>query len=84
VVPTIIGVAGAETVTVTTGAGVTVRGALPVFPSQVAMMFAVPALTAITRPAVEETVATAVLSELQTIVRPVSGRPCESSKVAVA
>jgi hypothetical protein len=46
------------TVTVATGVGVTVRSALPVFPSLVAMMFAVPALTAVTSPVVDDTVAT--------------------------
>ena len=71
------------TVTVATGAGVTVRGALPTCPSLVAVMLAVPALTAVTRPVVGETVATAVLSELQVIVRPVSARLWASSRVAV-
>ena len=84
VVPRIIGVVGAETVTLATGAGVTVSAALPVFPSLVAIMFALPVLTAVTRPVVDETVATAVLSELHEIVRPVSVRPWESSKVALA
>jgi hypothetical protein len=82
--PTIIGVVGAETATLATGAGVTVRGALPLLPSLVATMFAVPGLTAVTSPVVDETVATAVLSELQVIVRPVSVLPLASSVVAVA
>ena len=71
------------TVTVATGAGVTVRAALPVFPSLVAMMLAVPGLTAVTSP-VDETVAIPVLSELQVMTRPVKGWPLESSVVAVA
>jgi hypothetical protein len=60
-----------------------VRGALPAFVSLVAIMLAVPTPTAVTRPAAF-TVATAVLSELQTISRPVSVLPWESSSVAVA
>jgi hypothetical protein len=46
--PTSIGVVGAETVTDATGAGVTVRAALPVFPSLIATIFAEPGLTAAT------------------------------------
>jgi hypothetical protein len=41
---------GGLTITVATGAGVTVRTALPVFPSLVATMFAVPSATALTTP----------------------------------
>jgi hypothetical protein len=72
------------TVTVATGAGVTVRGALPLAPSLVAMIFAVPALTAVTSPEDADTIATAVLSEAQTIVRSLNVRPCASSRMAVA
>jgi hypothetical protein len=82
--PTIIDVVGAETVTVATGAGVTVRVALPVIPSLVATMFAVPALTAVTSPVDVPTVATPRVPELHTMVRPVRTRPWASSKVAVA
>jgi len=82
--PIIIGVVGADTVTVATAAGVTVTDALPVFPSLVAVMFAVPALTAVTSPVVDDTVATPALSELHVTVRPVSPRPFASSSVAVA
>jgi hypothetical protein len=71
------------TVTVATGAEVTVSGELPVLPSLVATMFAVPALTAETRPE-DDTVATEVLSELHVTVRPASERPFASSSVAVA
>jgi hypothetical protein len=79
-----MGVVGAETVTLATGACVTVSAALPVFVSLVAMMLAVPALTAVTSPVVEDTVATAVLSEVHAIDRPVSGWPFASRVVAVA
>ena len=48
--PTIIGVEGTYTVTDATGAGVTVRVALPVLPSLVAVMLAVPTATAVTNP----------------------------------
>ena len=48
--PTTIGVVGTGTVTVATGASVTVRGALPVFVSLVAMIFTVPTDTAVTTP----------------------------------
>src|SRR5438105_11294626 len=61
------------TVTAATGAGVTVSGALPVLPSLVATMFAVPELTADTTPA-DDTAATAVLSEVHVTMRPVSTR----------
>jgi hypothetical protein len=81
--PTVIGVAGDETVTVATGAGVTVRVALPVLPSLVAMMLAVPTVTAVTTPW-PSTVATAVLAELHASARPVSMFPFASTVVAVA
>jgi hypothetical protein len=71
------------TLTVVTGAAVTVRAALPLLPSLVAVMFTVPALTAVTSP-VSETVAAAVLSELQVIVRPVRTPPLASRSVAKA
>jgi hypothetical protein len=71
------------TATLATGTGVTVRVALPLLPSLVAVIVALPAETADTRP-VEETVATALLSELHTTPRPVSATPLASSVVAVA
>jgi hypothetical protein len=58
-------------VTEATGASVTVMPAWPVTPSLVAMMFALPAETAVTVPDAL-TVATAVLLELQVTTRPVS------------
>jgi hypothetical protein len=79
---TIFGAAGL-TVTVATGARMTVSGVLPFFPSLVAEMCAVPSDTAVTRPA-EDTVATAVLSELQAIERPVNTPPFASCSVAAA
>jgi hypothetical protein len=72
------------TVTVATGAGVTVIGAPPVMPSLVPTMLADPADIAVTSPVVDDTVATPVLSELQVIVRPVSTRPFASNKLALA
>jgi hypothetical protein len=71
-------------VTVVTGAGVTVSGALPVFPSLIAIMFALPTLMAVTTPVVGETVATTVLSELHVTLRPVNVLPFASSVVAPA
>jgi hypothetical protein len=79
---TILAVTGL-TVTVATGAGVTVSSALPVFPSLVAVMLAAPGLTAVTN-AVEDTVATLVLSEVQVTTRPLSIPPFASWGVAVA
>jgi hypothetical protein len=73
-----------STVTVATGALVTVRVALPFCPSLVATMLAVPALTAVTTPVDASTVATAVLSELQLMARPLNGRLWTSSRMAVA
>jgi hypothetical protein len=72
------------TVTVATGADVTVSNELSVLPSAVATMLAVPVLTAVTSPVEGDTVATAVLSELQLMVRPDRTRPLESKSVAVA
>jgi hypothetical protein len=72
------------TVTVATGIGVTVSVALPLLPSLVAVIAAVPAPTAVTRPVVGFTVATAVLSELQTTKRPLNTPPLASNVVAVA
>jgi len=66
-----------------TGADVTVRVALPVLPSLVAMIFAVPTETAMTAPPAE-TVAMAVLLELHVIVRPLSVPPFASSVIAEA
>jgi len=80
---TIIGVTGAETVTLVTGAGVTVSVALPVFPSLIAMIWTEPGATAVTRPA-DDTVATAVLPELHEMLRPVRIFPEASRVVAVA
>jgi len=80
----LIELAASDTVTLATGAWVTVIVALPVFPSLVATMLAVPTLIAVTRPVVGETVATLVLSEFHVTTRPVSVLPFASSVVAVA
>ena len=72
-----------ETLTVATGACVTVMVALPVFPSLVAVMVAVPTPIPETTPC-PSTVATALLSEDHVTVRPVSVLPLASSVVAVA
>ena len=76
--------AESTTSTVATGADVTVRTALPTWPSLVAVMLAVPGATAVTTPLDAETMATAALSEVQVIVRPVRILPLESTRVAVA
>jgi len=71
------------TVTVLTGASVTVIEDVPVFVSLVAVMVAgPPAATAVTRP-FASTVATALLFEDQVTVRPVSTVPLTSVSVAV-
>lgn len=75
-----------ETETDATGTGaaaLTVKIAAPDLPSLVALMFAVPAPTAVTSP-VAATVATPALSLCHVIVRPVSALPPESLRVAVA
>jgi hypothetical protein len=58
VAPAITVEALSVTVTEATGTGMTVRGAWPVIPSLVAMMFALPAATALTTPVDASTVAT--------------------------
>ena len=69
---------------VATGAGaVTVSVALPDLPSLVAVMSAVPAATAVTRPEAL-TVATAEFELVHPIAWPVSTLPLESRRVAVA
>jgi hypothetical protein len=72
-----------ETVTLATGARVTVTLACPVTPSLVATMFALPAPIAVTYPE-EETVATPVFELVQVTVRPVSTFPPASFKTGVA
>jgi hypothetical protein len=75
--------AASETVTVATGACVTVIVAFPAIPSLVAVMLAVPTETPVTTPCAE-TVATAVLLDVQTIDRPVRTPPPASNVAAVA
>src|SRR5919198_3824722 len=70
------------TVTDATGTGATVIAAVPLCPSLVAVIFALPATTPETRP-LEFTVATAVLLDDQVTVRPVRALPAESFGVAV-
>jgi hypothetical protein len=72
------------TVTVATGAGVTVIVAVPFFPSLIAVIVAVPLATAVTTPVDAFTVAIAGASELHTTERSVSGSPPASSIVTVA
>jgi len=81
--PSTIGVLAEERVSDATGTGMTVSDALPLFPSLVAMMLALPAVAAVIRPLVD-TVATAALSDDQTMARPISGMPLASRVVAVA
>ncbi len=63
--------------------GVTVTSEVPVFPSQVAVMVAVPAATPLTSP-LPFTVAAAVLSLDQVTTRPKSAVPPASFGVAVS
>jgi hypothetical protein len=65
---------GGETATLPTGINVTVTEAVPVLPSLVAVMVAVPPPTAVTVP-LDDTVATAALLVVQTTVRPVRTTP---------
>ena len=71
------------TSTVATGTGFTVMLAVPLTPSEVAVMVAEPGAMAVTTPD-EETVATPVLLELQVTVRPVRVFPLASRVVAVS
>ncbi len=75
--------AGGASVIDAAGTGVTVTDAVPAMPSLVAVIVAVPAATAVTTPVVD-TVATAGVPELQTIVRPVSTLPLASFVTAVS
>src|SRR6266581_78072 len=71
------------TLTDATGAGFTVMAALPPFPSLVAVIFAAPGATAVTRPAFE-TVATAGLSLDHVTIRPLNRLPFASYRLAVS
>ena len=73
---------GGLTATVATGTGITVTAAVPLFPSLVAVMVAVPGATAVTKP-LAETVATAVALEDQVTGRG-SGFPSASRGVATS
>jgi hypothetical protein len=70
VCPTVRVVDPSETVTRLTGTGTTEIADVPATPSLVAVIVALPSASEVTNPVVE-TVATAELSELQVIVRPV-------------
>lgn len=86
VVPTSIVAVVGETSTVATGTGagaVTVIVALPVFPSLVAVIVAMPGATAVTVPEAL-TVATPFAVEAHTIWRPVRVCPCASYVTAVS
>jgi hypothetical protein len=74
---------GGVKVTVATGTGFTVRVALPVLPSLIAMICTVPGATAVTTPEVE-TVAIEELPEVHVAVRSVRILPEPSRIVAVA
>ena len=71
------------TVTVLTGASVTVIEDVPVFVSLVAVIVVAPAPTAVTRP-LASTVAAAVLLEVHVTTRPVSTLPLASLVTAVS
>jgi hypothetical protein len=81
--PTTIALTGLDRVTLVTGAGLTVSVALPVMPSLIAMICTDPGATAFTLPVVD-TVATALLPELQVTLRLFSMAPVESRVVAAA
>jgi len=81
VAPSLMLADAGETVTEFTGGRVTVSADVPLFPSLVAVIVAVPAATPVTTPT-DETVATAVLLELQVMLRPVSVFPAKSFVVA--
>jgi hypothetical protein len=67
------------TVTVATGTGVTVTEAVPLFPSEVAVIVAgPPAATPVTSPVLAFTVATAALLDVHEIERPVRRFPFAS------
>jgi hypothetical protein len=66
------------TLTLATGTCVTVTADEPLSPSLVAVMVALPALTAVTSP-LDVTVATPVLDDDQVATRPVSGFPLASA-----
>src|SRR5690349_8000611 len=72
-----------ETVTLATGTGTTVMVEVPVFPSLVAVIVAVPSATAVTRP-VAETDAVPFALELQLTDRSVTVVPFRSFTVAVS
>jgi hypothetical protein len=81
--PTTMGVAGVESVTMLTGASVTVIEDVPVFVSLVAVIVVPPVPTAVTRP-FPSTVAAAVLLEVHVTTRPVSTLFAASRSVAVS
>jgi len=82
--PTTIGVVGVESVTLLTGASVTVIEDVPVFVSLVAVIVTgPPTAIPVTRPVVL-TVATALLLEDHATMRPVSTFPLTSVSVAVS
>jgi hypothetical protein len=73
--------AGGVTTTEAAGTGETVTAAVPVFPSDVAVIVVVPGVTAVTAPTVD-TVATAAFEVLQVIVRPARVAPDASRSSA--
>ena len=81
--PTFIEGDDGVTVTELTGGGFTVTDAVPVLPSDVAVIVADPALTAVTSP-VADTVAVEALDELQLTGRPVRTLPWPSVVAAVS
>jgi hypothetical protein len=76
--------AASATDTDATGTGRTTSTACPLIPSLVAMMFAVPGATAVTRPVAASTVAIAGSLELQVTTRPASTSLFASRVIAVA
>jgi hypothetical protein len=82
--PTCIGVEDRDTLTETTGVGVTVIEDVPLLPSLVAVITAVPAATAVTKPVVDETLARVGSLDDHVTKRPVSVLLLKSLSVSVS
>src|SRR3954468_2727476 len=80
---TSIDAAGGATATVTASGRSTVTVDVPALPSLVAVMVTLPVVTGVTTPALD-TVASALLDDVQLIARPVSVLPCASRVVAAS
>jgi len=81
--PIVIALEPSDTVTDATGTTLTVTVANPLRPSLVAVMFALPTVSAVTNPLLD-TVATVLFDDDHTIVRPLSSLPPASRVIADA